>query len=757
MLTNVTFSVAVSGVAGAIAQQELAGDFNGDGIADLAIPFDYGTGTQPGPILFFLGDGHGGFVDSTTTLFSGQIPTGILDARILGGDFNRDGRTDVIGLDFGQDAPPFAGGQSELFLSAPGGKMVIATANLPQHLLTTHGGAVGDINGDGNLDAVLFNLNTSGGRAIEILLGDGAGHFLESNQLAPASYQTLNQNPGNTWGALLDVNGDGPVDLVAGTWNASSLPSEVYLNNGGSFATATPLPLPDSGVSFQSVLQVQPLDLNGDGRPDLIFSVTNGGTPGTNDFYTVGYMQFLINDGGGHFHEETAARLPQSTQPNGGWIKFIQAIDLNGDNASDLVTQWWTTTGIFTRIYLNDGSGHFSPLSQTIKGGATAIPNADGHGHIGFAVVVGNTLEVIADDIPFSAPPPPVGTTADMILRHGADGLYEIYDIGSNALLAAYPLGQVGTDWAFIGLGGFFGNDTTDMLLRNSASGGIEVYDVTNNHITGAAFLGTVGLDWQVMGFGNFSSLGETDMILRNVNSGGVEVYDLRNNQIIGANFMGTVGLNWQFSGVGNFSSRGTSDMLLRDSNTGGLEVYDINSNQITSAAFIGTIGLDWQFSGVGNFSGAPGETDLLLRNSHTGGLEVYNIANNQLSGAAFIGTIGLDWQFAGIAPIHAPGASDLVLRNVNTGAFEVYNIAGNTLVGAASLGQVGLDWSLGGFAVDPPTGSMGSSDDQPASNAQLVQAMAGLGGGSGATNSVNAVPLSADTSQQTFLTPPHA
>jgi hypothetical protein len=163
----------------------------------------------------------------------------------------------------------------------------------------------------------------------------------------------------------------------------------------------------------------------------------------------------------------------------------------------------------------------------------------------------------------------------------------------------------------------------------------------------------------------------------------------------------------------------------------------------------------DWQFSGVGNFSGNHGETDLLLRNSKTGGLEVYDIANNQLTGAAFIGTVGLDWQFAGIASIHAPGASDLVLRNVNTGAFEVYDIAGNTLAGAASLGQVGLDWQLGGFAVDPPTGPMGSSDDQPGSNAQLVQAMAGFDGSSGAADGLNAAPLTADTSQQTFLTAP--
>jgi hypothetical protein len=214
---------------------------------------------------------------------------------------------------------------------------------------------------------------------------------------------------------------------------------------------------------------------------------------------------------------------------------------------------------------------------------------------------------------------------------------------------------------------------------------------------------------------------------------------------------MGTVGLNWQFSGVGNFSGAGESDMLLRNANTGGLEVYDIANNQITGAAFIGTIGLNWQFSGVGNFSGVPGETDLLLRNSNTGGLEVYDINNNQLTGAAFIGTVGLDWQFAGIAPIHAAGASDLVLRNVNTGAFEVYDIANNQLTGAASLGAVGLDWSLGGFAVDPPTGSMGDSSQ----SAQLVQAMAGFGGGSGAAHGLNAVALGSDISQQPLLTTP--
>jgi hypothetical protein len=347
--------------------------------------------------------------------------------------------------------------------------------------------------------------------------------------------------------------------------------------------------------------------------------------------------------------------------------------------------------------------------------------------------------------------PPPAGTTADMVLRRG-DGTYEIYDLGNNAILAAYALGQVGSDWQFVGRRPFYGSNAGDMLLRSSTTGDFEVYDIANNNITGAALLGTVGLDWQVMGFGNFSSRGETDMMLRNVNTGGLQVYNINNNQIIGSAFMGAVGLDWQFSGVGNFSGRGESDMLLRNSTTGDLELYDIANNAITNAASIGTVGMDWQFSGVGNFSGVAGETDLLLRNVSTGGLEVCDINNNQVIGAAFIGTIGLDWQYVGIAPIHAAGASDLLLRNVNSGAFEVYDIANNQLIGAASLGQVGLDWQLGGFAADAPMPSMGSSED---STSQLVQAMAGFGGGSGIGANLTTVPLAVEASPQTLLSPP--
>jgi hypothetical protein len=566
---------------------------------------------------------------------------------------------------------------------------------------------------------------------------------------------------------------------------------QVLINMGapGSNTLPTTSPFPNATLwlttAQEKALGLLPADFvpgNGYGFPGVdgnvviasnqTWSFSPTATPAANQFYIVGALEHEFSEVLGRISLEGAnvngapsysimdlfrysspgVRQPSATSSpayfstdNGNsvdyyWNTHANGFDLNGD-----LGDWWSSgpsnldpTGpdafldISNPGQINGLSSIDQTLMQTIGWRETAGPPTN----------------------PPTNPPPPAATTADMILRHGADGKYEICDIGNNSLLAAYQLGQVGTDWAFVTLGGFNGSDTTDMLLRNS-TGTFEVYDISNNNITNAASLGTVGLNWQVAGFADFNGDGMTDMMLRNSNTGAFEIYNIRNNMIINAAASGTVGLNWQVGGFGNFSSRaGASDMILRNTTTGGLQVYDIANNQITGTAFMGTVGLEWQIIGVGNFSSIPGESDMMMRNTKTGGLEVYDIANNQITGAAFIGTVGLDWQFAGIAPIHGPGASDLVLRNVNTGAFEVYDIANNQLSGAAALGAVGLDWQTGSIAAAPPSASMGSPD---ASTSQLVQAMASFGGGSGAADSLNAAVVGADTSQQTFLTAPHA
>jgi hypothetical protein len=79
-------------------------------------------------------------------------------------------------------------------------------------------------------------------------------------------------------------------------------------------------------------------------------------------------------------------------------------------------------------------------------------------------------------------------------------------------------------------------------------------------------------------------------------------------------------------------------------------------------------------------------------------------------------------------------------------------------LIGMRSHAYARMRWQLGGFA---PTISLPSDFTQPkglaGSTAQLVQAMASFGGGSGAGESLNTAALSTETSQQMFLTTPHA
>jgi hypothetical protein len=70
------------------------------------------------------------------------------------------------------------------------------------------------------------------------------------------------------------------------------------------------------------------------------------------------------------------------------------------------------------------------------------------------------------------------------------------------------------------------------------------------------------------------------------------------------------------------------------------------------------------------------------------------------------------------------------------------------------AMGAVGAPWVADGIAANSPSGA-GGSGNQLGSTAQLVQAMASFGGG--AADISNTVPIAAETSQQTFLTPPHA
>ena len=288
----------------------------------------------------------------------------------------------------------------------------------------------------------------------------------------------------------------------------------------------------------------------------------------------------------------------------------------------------------------------------------------------------------------------PAGTTADMIMRDGSNGNYEIYDIGSNAILAADALGQSAPQWQVAGLGGFDGTDTSDMFLRNSDDR--HSRSTTSATTTSPTPSLWAKSDWngRSSGFGDFSSnAGETDMLMRNSNTGAFEIYDISNNadHLCGADGPGR-------SGMAGRGLRRFLDAAQRNRHADAQQQYRRiralrhQQQHDHSAAPMGQVGLEWPVAGFGDFSSNANETDMLMRNNNTGAIRAlrYQQQHNHFSGADGPSRVGV--AVAGFGPINGAGASDMLMRNNNTGAFELYDISHNRSLRRGRWGK--SDWN---------------------------------------------------------------
>src|SRR5262245_63338265 len=126
----------------------------------------------------------------------------------------------------------------------------------------------------------------------------------------------------------------------------------------------------------------------------------------------------------------------------------------NGQTVMDL-NSFLYSGGVFTTI--DDPVPNSHTLAHGINNNSQIVGTLSSGANHGFL------------ETPFPNPPPPAGTTALMIMSNPSNGSYEVYNVGGNAILAAYDFGQVGTAWAFAALGTFQAGDSSDMLLRNSS------------------------------------------------------------------------------------------------------------------------------------------------------------------------------------------------------------------------------------------------------------------------------------------------
>ncbi|MCA9321464.1 MAG: VCBS repeat-containing protein, partial [Planctomycetes bacterium] len=200
-----------------------------------------------------------------------------------------------------------------------------------------------DFDGDGDLD--LLGRPVTQSSTIQVLLQDQNGQL----QLGPSSASSAVSNMHASFG---DLNGDGFMDVCT------------FSTNGGlSFLFQTPSGFNrvDRAAPFVNINQLQILDWNGDGSPDIV----------------LGRKQVLINAGNGSFPTQVTIGPPSYIGDG-----FTDFVDLDGDGDFDILqtngNPALSIAGAFPfTVHLADPSGALT--SQTLIT-ETALSMAMGSG-----------------------------------------------------------------------------------------------------------------------------------------------------------------------------------------------------------------------------------------------------------------------------------------------------------------------------------------------------------------------------------------
>ncbi|HEV2992222.1 MAG TPA: VCBS repeat-containing protein, partial [Candidatus Angelobacter sp.] len=318
------------------------GDFNRDGILDLV------TANINGTVSVFPGRADGTFAPPITTT------TGHQPNDLAFGDFNNDGKLDVAVSNIDSNTVQILLGNGDGTFTLGD---TILLDQVPASITTS------DFNNDGKLDlAVGIGVITNQGvttNEIEMLQGDGAGHFARVNTLH------FGTSPLITKVRVGDFNADGKVDIavVLGGWID-------VLTNVGNFNFGADI---ISGA-YSQINDMNTGDLNQDGFTDILVSWSDavGSRNGGVDVYygTSSEGSFIFKrpiPAGGSLYESPGQ---------------IIAADVNGDGINDIVGLDNDSTfadGVYVWLCNGDGSCDPTPTKfiYTTNGAKQAMVAGD--------------------------------------------------------------------------------------------------------------------------------------------------------------------------------------------------------------------------------------------------------------------------------------------------------------------------------------------------------------------------------------------
>jgi hypothetical protein len=383
---------------GETATFAVPGDFNGDGLIDLAVTFgsspagwvgvlrgtgvgafsqtpEYSTGDGVSVNAFALGDLDGDRI--LDLAMASEAQHGVPKVSVLRGkgggafeakqDFNANAATAIALGDLNGDGKlDIVTSEASVLLKQGGGTFTLRSDSQPRADPVSL--ALGDLDGDGKLDIVRTNgVEDLGGtpNSISVLLGWGDGAFIPNADYATSS------SPGAV--ALGDLNGDGKLDIVVANHGAASAIESVIVLLGrsdGTFSAKVDYPSQYLAISQHNRISLALGDLNGDGKLDIIWG------PDAN------YLGVLLGKGDGTFAD------PVWTMVQDG-ARTLAVGDMNRDGKPDLVAG---TRGGTLCLLLGRGDGTFAePIyypAVTSSSLALADLNADGK------------LEVVATSYP---------------------------------------------------------------------------------------------------------------------------------------------------------------------------------------------------------------------------------------------------------------------------------------------------------------------------------------------------------------------